>query len=125
MLQVDDEELVRGTANRILERLGFTALVAVDGHNAIRCFRNHADKSPGTILDLTMLRLGREDTFRELRRISPNAGVILCSGYNQQNEFSAVHNHCHGFATINAVNTTMDPHRRIVVVSFHPLGPSE
>ena len=36
------------------------------------------------ILDLTMPHMDGEETFREMRRLSPGVRVLLCSGYNEQ-----------------------------------------
>ncbi len=83
ILLVDDEESVRSLGNRMLERLGFKVLIAVDGQQALEIFRELRDEIVLVILDLTMPYMDGEETFRELRRIDPKARVIMSSGYTE------------------------------------------
>ncbi len=84
VLVVDDEEVVRITARRVLEHFGFTVLTSVDGLEAVATFRQHAEEIVLVLLDMTMPHLSGEETFRELRRIRGNVLVLLTSGYNEQ-----------------------------------------
>jgi len=84
MLVIDDEESVRNVASRMLKSLGFEVLSASDGEEGLRIYRVHADVISCVLLDLTMPRMDGEETFRELRRINPEACVILMSGFNEQ-----------------------------------------
>ena len=81
---VDDAEPVRMATKMMLEKLGFTVLTAEDGREALEVFRSRVDEIVVVLLDLTMPHLDGEETFRELRRIRPDARVILSSGYNEQ-----------------------------------------
>jgi CheY-like chemotaxis protein len=72
----------------MLERLGFTALTAVDGLEALKVYEEHRGTIRCVLLDLTMPRMDGEETFRELRRMDPGLPVILCSGYNEQETIS-------------------------------------
>jgi CheY-like chemotaxis protein len=84
VLLVDDEESVRALAARMLSRLGFTALTAADGREAVRTFRERAGDIACVIMDLTMPHMDGEEAFRELRRIRSDIPVLLSSGYNEQ-----------------------------------------
>jgi PAS domain S-box-containing protein len=84
ILVVDDEELVRDVARRTLKRAGFSVLMANDGREAVEVFRNHADEIIAVLLDLTMPELGGEEAFIEMRKISPDVGIILSSGFTEQ-----------------------------------------
>jgi PAS domain S-box-containing protein len=84
ILIVDDEETVRAVTARAVERLGFNVLFASDGLEGVETYRAHADEIVCVLLDMTMPRLNGEDAFREIRRIRPDARVILMSGYNEQ-----------------------------------------
>jgi PAS domain S-box-containing protein len=84
VLVVDDEAEVRATVTRMLERWGFTVLAADDGHSALDTFAAHAADIVCVLLDLTMPHLGGADTFRQLRRLNAKIGVIVMSGYNEQ-----------------------------------------
>ncbi len=84
VLLVDDEEIVRTTATRMLERLGFDVVMAVDGREAIEVFREHEEQIVCVLLDLTMPNVDGEQCFEELRRIKREVCVVLSSGYNEQ-----------------------------------------
>lgn len=83
ILAVDDDETVRTVTRRILERSGFTVLLAADGVEALQVYR----ATPGislVILDMTMPHMDGEECFRELRHLDPGVRVLLTSGYNEQ-----------------------------------------
>jgi two-component system cell cycle sensor histidine kinase/response regulator CckA len=84
VLLVDDEPTIRKVGKLLLQRLGFTVLVAEDGRDALDVFVAHREAVTLVVLDMTMPRLNGEETFRELRRLEPKVKVILTSGYNEQ-----------------------------------------
>jgi CheY-like chemotaxis protein len=84
VLLVDDEEDVRIVTQHMLERLGCSVLVAADGREGIEVFRKHVQVIDAVIVDLTLPRLGGEQAFLEIRRIRPDAPVIVISGYNDE-----------------------------------------
>lgn len=83
ILLVDDEEAVRMIISKMLQKLGFNVLVARDGQEGVETFQAHADEIKAVVLDMTMPRLNGEESFREIKRIRPDAKVILVSGYNE------------------------------------------
>ena len=88
VLLVDDENEVRVTAGRMLERMGFTVLTASDGREAIDIFRANSHKILLVLLDMTMPHMSGDETFSELRRIRSEIRVILSSGYSEQDAIS-------------------------------------
>ncbi|HWQ56526.1 MAG TPA: PAS domain S-box protein [Bryobacteraceae bacterium] len=84
VLVVDDEESVRQVAQAALERHGYTVLLANDGPDAIEVFRQMHDRISVIVLDATMPRMSGEETLREIKRIRPDVGVLLSSGYSHQ-----------------------------------------
>jgi PAS domain S-box-containing protein len=83
VLVVDDDETVRTVTRRILERSGFTVLLAPDGLRALETYRATPDIAL-VILDMTMPHMDGEECFRELRHLDPAVRVLLTSGYNEQ-----------------------------------------
>lgn len=81
VLLVDDEDLIRDLGRRVLERAGYSVLLAADGVQALEIYRARPGAIQLVVLDLTMPRLGGEETLRELRQLDPAARVILSSGY--------------------------------------------
>jgi PAS domain S-box-containing protein len=84
VLVVDDNETVRDVAKRMLTRMGFDVLMAVDGTAAIGLFERRKEEIVCVLLDLTMPQMDGVECFRELRRIKPEVRVILSSGYNEK-----------------------------------------
>jgi PAS domain S-box-containing protein len=83
-LVVDDEEMVRSMVQAAVRSMGFEAMAACDGIEAVSMYRAHADAIAGVILDLTMPHMDGVATFNELRHIRPDVKVILSSGYDEQ-----------------------------------------
>jgi nitrogen-specific signal transduction histidine kinase/CheY-like chemotaxis protein len=88
VLVVDDEETVRTVTARILETLGFTAVLASDGREALEIYRREPSRFTIVLLDLTMPHMDGEETFRQLRHLNPGVRVVLMSGFNQQEAVS-------------------------------------
>jgi len=84
VLVVDDEEVVRTLAERMIEQAGFSVLAASGGREAIRLFREHQHEVSCVLLDLTMPDLDGAETFVELRRIRADVRVVLSSGYSEE-----------------------------------------
>jgi len=86
VLVMDDQELVRGMAERMLRTLGFSTQGASNGEEALELFR--AAQSEGrpfqlAILDLTVVGgMGGRATLAALRSIDPGLKVIISSGYS-------------------------------------------
>jgi len=83
VLLVDDEDMVREPAAKMLARLGFTVLTAANGREALEVFRAHSNEIVCVVLDLTMPEMSGEEAFLELRRLKSDLRVILSSGYGE------------------------------------------
>ncbi len=81
ILLVEDVELQRSAAARLLEGLGHRVLEARDGKEAIELFLAHRQEISLVLLDLLLPSLSGRDTFRWLRKIDPRAKIILTSGH--------------------------------------------
>jgi two-component system cell cycle sensor histidine kinase/response regulator CckA len=83
VLVIDDEQIVRRTAKLMLERHGYSVIVAENGQEGVDLFRVLNEKVNVVLLDMTMPVMGGEEAFRELKAIHPDVKVILSSGYNE------------------------------------------
>ncbi len=83
-LVVDDEPSVCELCRRLVERLGFEALTARDGLEAVELFRQHVDDVALVLLDLSMPRMDGLAAFKEMRRMKSTARVILSSGFDER-----------------------------------------
>jgi PAS domain S-box-containing protein len=82
VLVVDDEKAVRDLLGHALTKCGLSVIMANDGREAVERFREHAPKIAAVLLDLTMPGIGGLEAFVEMRKIRPDARVILSSGYS-------------------------------------------
>ncbi len=83
VLVIDDEEIVRRTAQATLERFGYQVVTAENGRQGVDALRRMADRVDLVLLDMTMPVMSGEETFQQLRSIRPDIKIILSSGYNE------------------------------------------
>jgi PAS domain S-box-containing protein len=85
VLLMDDDDMVRQVASRMLERLGYAVVTARDGAEAIGLY--HDARKAGNpfhlaIMDLTIPGgMGGKEAIRQLREIAPEIKAIVSSGY--------------------------------------------
>ena len=93
VLVMDDEPLMRRLASTMLERLGHAPETVADGKAAVARYQAaRAQGTPfaGVLMDLTVVAgMGGREAMAELRRIDPDARVIVCSGYAEDNRVVA------------------------------------
>jgi PAS domain S-box-containing protein len=88
ILLVDDEEVVRQVAKKILTSSGYEVVSAADGAEAVAIFRNDSARFAAVLLDLTMPHMDGEEAFRVLKEIHPTVRVLIMSGFNEQDTIS-------------------------------------
>jgi PAS domain S-box-containing protein len=81
VLVVDDETPIRTVARRILERAGYRVLLATDGADALRVFREHVHEIDAVITDMNMPVMDGPSMIRQLREIDPHVLIIGSSGF--------------------------------------------
>lgn len=86
ILVMDDEESIRDVLGKMLRRLGYEALLAEDGAEAIRLYRQAIESETpidAVIMDLTVPGgMGGKETMLALREIDPKVRAIVSSGYS-------------------------------------------
>jgi two-component system, cell cycle sensor histidine kinase and response regulator CckA len=83
ILLVEDETGVRDLVVRRLDKLGYSAITAVDGEEGIGVFQERLSEIDLVMLDFAMPKMNGVEAFRELIRIKPDVKVILSSGYTE------------------------------------------
>jgi PAS domain S-box-containing protein len=83
VLVIDDESGVSLVTRRILEGQGLTVLVAADGAEGLRLFRQHADQISLVLVDKTMPGMNGLEVATELFKQRPELPVVLASGYDE------------------------------------------
>lgn len=92
ILIVDDEKILRITAESILEEVGYSTIMAVNGEEAIQIYEERKNEISLVLLDMVMPIMSGKDTFIELRRINPNCKIILSSGFKKDERVQAIIN---------------------------------
>jgi CheY-like chemotaxis protein len=87
ILLIDDEEVVRELGKDILEAYDYEVLLAIHGIEAVRMFNEYKDRIDLVILDMVMPEKGGRQTFKEIRTLKPDAKVLICSGYGEEQYF--------------------------------------
>jgi PAS domain S-box-containing protein len=81
ILLVEDEAALRRSGKRVLERFGYRVLLAGDGEEGLRVFREGKDEVDLVISDMVMPRSGGADLYRALRDAGESVPFLLVSGY--------------------------------------------
>jgi CheY-like chemotaxis protein len=98
ILLVDDEEMIIGVGQAMLENLGYRVVVANGGEQAIEAVINMANEIDLVILDLIMPGMDGGKTFDRIREIEPGMLVILTSGYAINGQVNKImRKGCNGF----------------------------
>lgn len=84
VLVVDDEDDLREVMRRILERRGFTALVASGAADAIELCREHPGGIHVLLTDLGMPGMPGQELARQAQDIRPGLRVVYISGTSRE-----------------------------------------
>jgi two-component system cell cycle sensor histidine kinase/response regulator CckA len=88
ILVVDDDESICTIAARMLQRLGYPAITASNGHAAIALFEEHAQQVVCVLLDMTMPEMSGEAVSRAIQAIDPDARIVMMSGHAEDDMIS-------------------------------------
>ncbi len=81
ILIVDDEEVVRRFAARVLEEAGYATTTAVDGAEGLRSVREGSSPFVVVLSDIVMPRLNGVELMEALSMSHPRLPVILMTGF--------------------------------------------
>ncbi len=84
ILVVDDEEIMRSTAETILQQLGYTVVLAENGKQALDLFATDPKAIDLVMLDMIMPVMNGRDCFKALQKIDPDVRSILTSGFTSE-----------------------------------------
>jgi PAS domain S-box-containing protein len=86
ILVVDDEPYIRAAAETLLERWGYTPLLAEDGISALALFAQHPTEIDLVLTDLVMPVMDGFMLVRALRKLNPEQKIILSTGRDEDME---------------------------------------
>ncbi len=78
---VDDDELVRSLGEAVLEGRGYSVLLAGDGEQALKIFKQRREAIDLVILDLTMPGKSGWEVLSDLRLLDPGIKAIISTGH--------------------------------------------
>jgi PAS domain S-box-containing protein len=82
ILLVEDDELVRDLASRLLKQQGYTVLEASNGQEALSVAKEHVGETIHLLLaDIVMPQMGGKELADWLKISRPNVKVLFTSGY--------------------------------------------
>lgn len=83
IMVVDDDEGVRVMAKWIIEKAGGSVVLARDGDEALRIYKESPLTYKLLLLDLTMPRMGGLETMQKVRAIRSDQQIVIVTGHNE------------------------------------------
>jgi DNA-binding response OmpR family regulator len=82
VLIVEDDPVIGSLTAAVLRICGHPAMEAIDGEEAIRVFAENRDLIDLVILDVVMPKKSGKEAYEEIRKVRPDAKVIIRSGHS-------------------------------------------
>ena len=92
ILVVDDEELVLDVEVTLLQRIGYTALMARNSREACQIFKDKNEQIDLVILDMIMPDENGATTYKCLKSINPDVKVLISTGYFKDSKVEEILN---------------------------------
>jgi PAS domain S-box-containing protein len=83
ILLVEDEEMVRVLARRVLERQGYRVLEAINGNDAMAVAQGELPRVALLVTDVVMPQLNGRQLHQRLKLMKPSLKVLYVSGYSE------------------------------------------
>jgi two-component system, cell cycle sensor histidine kinase and response regulator CckA len=90
ILLVDDESVVRDVGAKMLESLGYDVVCCQDGAEAVSLYEDQSGQIDLVVMDMVMPRMNGRDAFRRMKKLNPEARVLLCSGFSMDGAAQAM-----------------------------------
>ncbi len=82
ILVAEDDKMLRNIAKRILEKAGYTVLLAKDGLEAVKILEQHDHKISLALIDIVMPGMNGREVYNRIMEISPLTRTLFTSGYS-------------------------------------------
>jgi two-component system cell cycle sensor histidine kinase/response regulator CckA len=107
VLVIDDEEIVRRAAQRILSRAGLAVVEAAGAQEALALFSQSPDRFDVALVDLVMPGMTGKELVEALRELRPELPIVVTSGYDARAVMEALGE---GGARIDFLQKPYHPH---------------
>jgi len=84
ILLVDDEAEIAQMEQQMLERLGYRVFARFDSVQALAEFRREPGRFDLVVTDMTMPKLTGDQLADQIRQITPDIPIILCTGFSER-----------------------------------------
>ena len=84
VLVVDDEQVFCELVRDVLERAGYSVIVAETGNQGIKTFDKHKKKIDLVLIDIILPDMSGEDLLKTIHKSSPNTKLAITSGCSLQ-----------------------------------------
>ncbi len=84
VMVADDDTILRRLGVEMLGELGYEAIVAEDGLQAVQAFRAREGRIDLVLMDMVMPNMNGLDALHEMRKIDPGVRVVFMSGYETE-----------------------------------------
>lgn len=81
---VDDDAFIVTVVEAFLKQLGYKALAATSGREALQLFDENRDQTSLVILDQSMPDISGAELAAQLRSMRPSLPIIMFSGYGEE-----------------------------------------
>jgi len=82
VLVAEDDKSLRELIRIVLESSGYRVILAVDGDDAIQCFKAHKDEIQLVVLDMIMPKKCGPDAYAVINKMAPGIKALFSSGYS-------------------------------------------
>ena len=82
ILVVDDAQFMRMKATKLLTSNGYEVIEAATGSEAVESYKT--EKPDAVLLDITMPDMDGLQALKEIKKIDPNANVVMVTAMGQQ-----------------------------------------
>ncbi|MFH1148284.1 MAG: PAS domain S-box protein [Pseudomonadota bacterium] len=82
ILLIDDQQIVLEVGKELLDALGYNAILARSGHEAVEVYKQRINEIDLVIIDMIMPGMDGGETYDVLKRLNPGIKTILSTGYS-------------------------------------------
>lgn len=87
-LIIDDEPVVKEAAVDMLKKMGIDTMIACNGREGVQKYMEHLGGIDLVVLDMVMPGMSGFETFKYIRKLDPDARILIASGYRNENEIA-------------------------------------
>ena len=88
ILIVEDEEIVRNVAVRLINGLGYKVLLAKNGEEAMEIFNPEKNSIDLVVMDVVMPKESGPEIYKKMNAINPKLPVLFVTGYDAESKVS-------------------------------------